>query len=87
MIDLIGETIKHRDIRIKYVKGKSVPNQLTFDQRRLQQVLLNLLSNAVKYSGNGSVIRIKDQLKHQIIPEEKLILEVVVEDNGSGIPT
>lgn len=63
-----------------------IPQQLSFDKRRLQQVLLNLLSNAVKYSSNGSIIRVSEQLKYQIVPSERLVLEVVVEDNGSGIP-
>ena len=60
MIDLIGETIKQRKIKIKYTSKNMIPQQLSFDKRRLQQVLLNLLSNAVKYSSNGSVIRVSE---------------------------
>ena len=49
--------------------------RLTFDKRRLQQVLLNVLSNAVKFQSRGEIM-VTASIKEDIA--KKMLLEVTV---------
>lgn len=53
--------------------------QVIADPDRIVQVLVNLLSNAVKYSPKGSKVKVD-------VLESGDFVEVVVADNGPGIP-
>jgi signal transduction histidine kinase len=52
---------------------------LSADAMRLKQILLNLLSNAIKFTPSGGHIRVS-------LRNEPGGPEVVVEDDGPGIP-
>ena len=56
---------------------------LSFDKRRLQQVLLNLLSNASKFQKKG-VIKVKVEIEGDA-EERELSLLVTVMDQGIGL--
>jgi PAS domain S-box-containing protein len=51
------------------------------DAKKLRQILINLLGNAIKFTTEGGVI-LRACTKAQ---DERLLLEVVVEDSGPGI--
>ena len=62
--------------------NNNLPKNLTLqaDENQLRQVFFNLLDNAVKYSVTGSHVTISSK------PGLSNLLEICVEDNGTGIP-
>jgi signal transduction histidine kinase len=58
IVEMINHTLKGKNVKIRCFVAylKAFPT-LSFDKRRLQQVLLNLLSNAVKFTKKG-IIRV-----------------------------
>ncbi|SDN03489.1 CHASE3 domain-containing protein [Bacillus sp. OK048] len=72
--------------------ASNVPNVITTDGQRLQQIWKNLLSNAFKFTEQGSVkvtIEVaKPELVQELIPaldEEDMVLVIAVTDTGIGI--
>lgn len=58
-----------------------VPDTLTGDAKRLEQVLDHLLDNAIKFTGKGEV-ELSVLLRAEL--SERVMLEFVVKDTGSG---
>ncbi len=61
---------------------ENLPSSPIGDIQMLRQVITNLLSNAVKYTREGSV---KLSVRLISIKDDKMVMEVVVEDTGIGI--
>ena len=61
----------------------NIPQLLVGDQLRVKQILLNLLGNAIKFTETGS-ITISATIIEQY--ESRLLLDIVVEDTGLGMP-
>ena len=79
-------TIGHRELTI-IADFKQVLQDfpvLSFDKRRLQQVLYNLLTNAIKFTRKGNII-ITAEVKPKVDTLDELMLEVSVTDKGIGI--
>ena len=76
-------TLEEKNIRIVY-DTESMPSRLSFDRRRLQQVILNLLTNAVKFTENGGNIKIKHKLG-KLHRKKMRSLKVSVIDDGVGM--
>ena len=57
---------------------------------RLKQILINLISNAVRYSASNTEIHVEIDAKRTPVdpnqPDESLLLNFVVRDQGIGIP-
>ena len=70
-----------------------IPEHISTDTRRLQQILFNLLGNAVKFSPVDGIIKLSMEMvtEHSndegVIKscEERKMIRFVVEDNGKGI--
>lgn len=67
------------DLIIKSVIPEDVP-KLYADPRLLRQILINLTTNAIKYSENGGTITL------EVAPQENGAMEIIVADEGVGIP-
>lgn len=81
--DLIAETIRQME-KLGQDKGitlsmDAIKGNITGDRARVRQVLLILLDNALRFTPAGGTIRLSSQ------PSGKFI-EIVVSDNGPGIP-
>ncbi len=62
-----------------------IPSQsllIELDETRLRQILLNLIGNAVKFTKEG---HIKLDINYEVKENQKLDLELIVEDTGIGI--
>jgi len=53
-----------------------------FDYDKIEQLMLNILSNAIKYTGECGIISVT--LKKEFLEEK--VFEIIIEDNGIGIP-
>ena len=74
---------EQKDIDLKVVSEKE-NIEIYFDKEKMLKILFNLLSNALKFtSGNGSIkVSIRETKK---LPNAGFI-EIIVSDNGIGIP-
>ena len=92
IIELVTMTLQEKKLTILFkTKGPLKADMpLSFDSRRLQQVVLNLLTNAVKFtptSGNITVtMNLSKSTGDQLAKANNRVhLEVTVKDNGVGI--
>ncbi|HLN19835.1 MAG TPA: PAS domain S-box protein [Bacteroidales bacterium] len=65
------------------IKGNNLPDVVTGDPIRLNQILSNLLSNALKFTDSG-IIRVK--IRELAQTKDRTTIEFVVSDTGIGIP-
>ncbi|BFM08525.1 response regulator [Halioxenophilus aromaticivorans] len=79
LIELLQVKANDKDLTLAFVATGKIPEQITTDPLRLQQILLNLLSNAIKFTNQGSVT-----LRIDPSPEEEIIRFTVI-DTGIGI--
>jgi len=64
-----------------------ISTEISFDQKRIEQVIRNLLSNAIKFSHAGTTIKISIALGEIHSDRDSVpALTVSVEDRGIGIP-
>ncbi len=76
--------VNGKAIQIAEYYGFDIP-LLSLDRQQIQQVFLNLISNAIDSLGEeGGVISLSTQ--HQKRVSGKNFVQVVVKDNGKGIP-
>jgi PAS domain S-box-containing protein len=78
-----GQPISKKKLRLEMVIDENIPEVLTGDPFRLNQVLANLIGNAVKFTETG-YIRLNIQLQQKTEKEVQLLF--TVEDTGIGIP-
>lgn len=78
----ISQQAASKGIELLQFVGEDVP-VLKGDAGRVHQVLLNLLSNAIKFTASGTVTV---QVGGERQPDGDYKLEIIVEDEGIGIP-
>lgn len=69
--------------RFTLVADDDIPPVLSFDPKRLRQVLTNLLTNAAKFTREGNV---RLEVRHEAGRNGRTALHFTVEDSGPGIP-
>ncbi|EAR94823.2 ATPase, histidine kinase-, DNA gyrase B (macronuclear) [Tetrahymena thermophila SB210] len=75
---LISMQASMKNINIKVVIQKGVPERICSDPNRIRQILLNFLSNALKFT-------VKGYIEIGINPLGKNLYEIYVKDTGIGI--
>ena len=84
VLDIFGTKVADIGIEIAYYIEEDVPQQISGDKLRLQQVLTNLAGNAIKFTAKGEVvIKVK---KDNIHTDGTFRLCFDVHDTGIGIP-
>ena len=70
-------------VELRFEVSPCVPQHIVGDPLRMRQILWNLIGNAVKFTEDGQVaVRIGSASDNQ----EPCMLEVTVQDTGTGIP-
>lgn len=84
IVDMLQFKINEKKLELNCEIDKNVPEQLSGDPIKLNQVLLNLLSNAIKFTEKGHVsVKVKALDKN---PDGKLNVRFEIMDSGIGIP-
>ena len=83
-ISVMGPEIQSKGLAFKTIISEEIPDHVIGDPRRFTQILLNLLGNASKYTLEGEV-NLFLNLTSRDQDEEKIELEIRVEDTGPGI--
>jgi signal transduction histidine kinase/ActR/RegA family two-component response regulator len=74
---------KEKGLELSYEVDPDVPDDLTGDWVRLQQVLINLVGNALKFTEKGHVgVRVRLVTR----TDDDAVLHVEVADTGIGVP-
>jgi len=94
--EYVSKTFRHvadgKGLELNVELAADLPELMTTDLRRLQQVLKNLLSNALKFTERGSVTlrmeRVMDGWRpsHPVLDGAKTVVAFSVRDTGIGIP-
>ncbi|MDE5931922.1 MAG: response regulator, partial [Lachnospiraceae bacterium] len=82
LINSISIPLRKKKLRLALDIASDIPYKLSGDEVHLRQIIGNLLTNAVKYTQKGTVTL---HLGWKQLEEEKLLLEIAVEDTGIGV--
>lgn len=70
-------------VELRFEVSPEVPEQIAGDPLRIRQILWNLIGNAVKFTEDGAVTV---RIEHRSTGEGRSMLEIRVQDTGTGIP-
>ena len=80
IVNMVNLTLDQTQLKIVHTRMKG--DEIRFDVRRLQQVLLNILSNAIKYQRVCEITVTYDVQRQE---NNKAIVQVQVVDRGQGM--
>src|SRR3990167_3474300 len=83
VIDLMRPALETKKITFTTKCDSSIPEYLLGSKILLHRILLNLLSNAIKFTDSGFIRVLIEPIKQQ---QKKVVLKLVVQDTGIGIP-
>jgi two-component system aerobic respiration control sensor histidine kinase ArcB len=83
IIDLHRAKAAQKNLSLSLDIDKSLPTFVIGDNVRIHRIVLELISNALNFTDKGFVKLSVTLAKRK---EEKLILQIIVEDSGIGIP-
>ncbi|MEQ9365479.1 MAG: ATP-binding protein, partial [Leptospirales bacterium] len=78
---VIGVKAQQKGLEMQFEASPAVPDRLSGDPLRLQQVIVNLVSNAIKFTARGRVSVLAEMV------DSATDIEFSVRDTGVGIPT
>ncbi len=82
-IAIFEHRLKKKGLSLHADLDKAIPERLTGDPHRLNQILINLIGNAIKFTDEGS-IRVGVALQRR--SEAEVVLSFTITDTGVGIP-
>ncbi len=80
---IVGANAALKNLEVVYDMAPDVPDGLTGDPLRLQQILLNLAGNAVKFTTTGEVVLAVRKVESPA--PGQITLEFLIRDTGIGI--
>ena len=81
-VEMVSHQAKKKNIALTWDVEENVPEKITSDPIRLEQVLTNLLNNALKFTEKGFVRLV---VKSRILPSGVRHIRFSVEDSGEGM--
>jgi CheY-like chemotaxis protein len=84
-IDTFEVKAEEKKIKIHQKNSADFPSMVLGDSVRISQILLNILSNALKFTPENGLITVESS--HQLIENDKLIINLKIQDSGIGIPS
>jgi two-component system, OmpR family, aerobic respiration control sensor histidine kinase ArcB len=73
----------HKHLALEFKYDENLPSYVIGDSTRLHRIALELLTNALNFTDKGLVKLTVEQAKRT---ENKLLIRIIVEDTGIGIP-
>ncbi|VXD12319.1 hybrid sensor histidine kinase/response regulator [Planktothrix paucivesiculata] len=73
-----------KGIKLIFELDPNLPQYIKTDESKFRQISMNLLSNAIKFTTTGQVI-LRAKVQPKTPTDDKLTLELEVEDTGPGI--
>lgn len=61
-------------------------HEANLDKRRVERIVANLLQNAATYAGGATQVTLRDHVAESPSGESKRTIDIVVDDNGPGVP-
>lgn len=83
VLGLFAAQAAEKDLELMVILSEAVPEKLTGDALRLEQVLTNLIGNAFKFTDTGQILL---TIELAWMKENRLELRFMVRDTGRGIP-
>ncbi len=80
VIETLEIKARQKNIDLVYEPEGELPDEVLMDTVRLRQAIINLVGNAIKFTEKGSV-----RIKARLIPGEKTLLGIEIQDSGIGI--
>ena len=85
-ISMLAARLHSKNLELICAISPELPEILTLDNLRLQQILVNLVGNAIKFTEKGEIVIRVETLKSQpFLNKETLNLHISVQDSGIGI--
>lgn len=82
---IFAQKVTEKDLILRSQIDDNVPKAIFIDEIRLRQILFNVVGNAIKFTKKGYIhISVRAQT-YSTFNEEKIWLEIAVEDTGIGI--
>ena len=87
-LDLFAMQASSKQLDLAYHVEEGIPAWVMGDITRLRQIMVNLVNNAVKFTPEGSItIEVKKRSRPMAAAtDERILLEISVNDTGIGIP-
>lgn len=76
---------RNKNLALQHDIDKRIPAVVIGDPNRIQRILINLVSNAIKFTQKGYV-KIRLVLKKKMAKQNKVVIQLIIEDSGIGIP-
>ncbi|KAL8940196.1 MAG: hypothetical protein Q9216_002947 [Gyalolechia sp. 2 TL-2023] len=82
--DMFRGDAKRKGIEYEIINNEGVPQHVLGDQRRVRQAISNIIANAIQHTSAGSV-KVETWLAART--EDRIDVDIVVEDTGCGMST
>jgi len=81
-VELLAVNAFDKQLELALQIDADVPDALSGDPLRINQILMNIAGNAIKFTEHGSIVI---RLRHQPTTDDRVLLHVEVQDTGIGI--
>jgi two-component system aerobic respiration control sensor histidine kinase ArcB len=80
---ILAASAKEKGLQLTVAYNLNFPQNIVSDSRVIRHILTNLIGNAIKYTEKGSI---EVTVTPLIQMDETVVLEIIIEDTGIGIP-